>query len=147
MNSRPLAYEGAHSRDEPVLKPNHFLFGQPGGRLAAQVTDDMVFYPRNRWRLNHNLMKLKREEFLATLITRGKLREEKDNMKVLELVLIVDQNDPLSQWHLIREEEVFPCQDGQVRVVRVSRRDQNRIRPMTRLCPLLNVAGQLQYVT
>ena len=38
-------------------------------------------------------------------------------MKVLELVLIVDQNDPLSQWHLIREEEVFPCQDGQVRVV------------------------------
>ena len=58
-----------------------------------------------------------REEFLETLITRGKLREEKDNMKVLELVLIVDQNDPLSQWHLIREEEVFPCQDGQVRVV------------------------------
>ena len=52
-------------------------------------------------------MKLKREEFLATLITRGKLREAKDNMKVLELVLIVDQNDPLSQWHLIREEEVF----------------------------------------
>ena len=48
MNSRPLTNEGADSRDEPVLKPNHFLFGQPGGRLAAQVTDDLVFYSRNR---------------------------------------------------------------------------------------------------
>ena len=30
MNSRPLKYGGADHRDETVLKPNHFLFGQPG---------------------------------------------------------------------------------------------------------------------
>ena len=125
MNSRPLTYEGADPRDEPVLRPNHFLFGQPGGRLAAQVADDMVFYSRNRWRLNQNLVKLVlrpwREEFLATLNTRRKWREAKDNLKIGQLVLIVGQNDPHSQWHLIREEDVFPCQDGQVRVVRASR--------------------------
>ena len=30
MSSRPLTYGGADHRDETVLKPNHFLFGQPG---------------------------------------------------------------------------------------------------------------------
>ena len=30
MNSRPLTYGGADHRDEPVLKPDHLLFGQPG---------------------------------------------------------------------------------------------------------------------
>ena len=83
MNSRPLKYGGADHRDETVLKPNHFLFGQPGWQLTAQVTDDIVLYSWNRWRLNQNLVKLVyrpwREEFLATLKTRRKWREAKDN--------------------------------------------------------------------
>ncbi|XP_044174268.1 uncharacterized protein LOC122957886 [Acropora millepora] len=52
MNSRPLTYEGADPRDEPVLTPNHFSVGQLGGKLTSQVTDDIAFNPRNRWRLN-----------------------------------------------------------------------------------------------
>ena len=40
MNSRPLTYEGADPRDEPVLTPNHFSVGQLGGKLTPQVTDD-----------------------------------------------------------------------------------------------------------
>ena len=55
MNSRPLTYEGADPRDEPVLTPHHFLDGQLGGQLARQVTDDITFNPRNRWRLIKNL--------------------------------------------------------------------------------------------
>ena len=41
MNSRPLTYEGAYPRDEPVLTPKYFLVGQLGGQLAPQVTDDI----------------------------------------------------------------------------------------------------------
>ena len=33
INSRPLAYEGAETRDELVLRPNYFLVGQLGGQL------------------------------------------------------------------------------------------------------------------
>ena len=53
MNSRSLTYEGADPRDEPVLRRNHFLVGQLEGQLAPKVTDDIVFNPRNRWRLIH----------------------------------------------------------------------------------------------
>ena len=76
MNSRSLTYEGVDPRDEPVLSRNHFLVGQLGGQLAPQVTDDIAFNPRNRWRLIQNLVKLFwkrwREDFLSTLNTRKK---------------------------------------------------------------------------
>ena len=51
MNSRPLCYERTDPRDESVLTPGHFLIGQLGGQLAPQVTDELAFNPRNRWRL------------------------------------------------------------------------------------------------
>ena len=128
MNSRPLTYEGADPRDEPVLTPNHFLVGQLGGQLAPQVTDDIAFHPRNRWRLIQNLVRVLwkrwREEYLSTLNTRKKWREAKENLKVGDVVLVVDQNAPRGQWHLGRVEEVFPGQDGQVRVIQVSTRGQ-----------------------
>lgn len=46
----------------------------------------------------------------------------------------------MTQWRLGPVEEVFPSQDGQVRVVQVSTKGQKLIHPITRLCPL-NVAG------
>lgn len=134
--------------------PNHFLVRQLGGQLAPQVTDNIAFNPRNRWRLIQNLVKVFwkrwreefREEFLSTLNTRKKWREAKDNLKVGDVVLVVDQNAPRGHWHLGRVEEVFPGQDGQVRVVQVSTKGQTFVHPITRLCPL-NVAGHPEYVT
>ena len=100
MNSRPLTYEGADPRDEPMLKPNHFLVGQLGGQLAPQATDDIAFNPKNRWRLIQNLVRLFwkrwREDYLSTLHTRKKWREAKENLKVGDVVLVVDQNHAVS---------------------------------------------------
>ena len=60
MNSRPLGYEGADPRDEPVLTPSHFLIGQLGGQLAPRVTDEIAFNPNGgwQWRLVQNLVKI-----------------------------------------------------------------------------------------
>lgn len=139
MNSRPLSYEGTDPHDEPVLTPSHFLIRQLGGQLAPQVTDEIAFNPRRRWRLVQSLVKTFwkrwREEFLATLNTRKKWREAKENLHVGD-VLVVDQNAPCGKWHLGPIDEVFPGQDGHVRVVRVSARGHKYIRPITRLCPL-----------
>ena len=121
MNSRPLSYEGTDPRDEPALTSNHFLIGQLGGQLAPQVTDEVAFNPRNRRRLIQNLVKIFwkrwREEFLVTLNTRKKWRDKKDNLKIGDVVLVADQNTPRGQWPLGRVQELFPGQDGRVRVV------------------------------
>ncbi|XP_029209224.2 uncharacterized protein LOC114972966 [Acropora millepora] len=115
MNSRTLTYKGADPRDEPVLTPNHFLVGRLRGQLAPQVTD-IALNLRNHWRLIQNLLKLFwkrwREEFLSTLNTRKKWREAKDNLKVGDVELAVDQNALRGQWRLVRVDEVFPGQDG-----------------------------------
>ena len=62
----------------------------------------MVFGPRSRWILILNLVKLFwrywRKEFLATLNTQMKWREETDNLKVGDAVFVVDQNAPIGRW-------------------------------------------------
>ena len=107
-----------------MLTPNHFLVGHLGEQLAPQDTHDIVINPRNRWRLIQNLMKVFwkrwREEFVSALKLRKKWREAKDNLKVGDVVLVVDQNAPRGQWHLGQVEEVFQGQDGQERLVQVS---------------------------
>ncbi|XP_074611061.1 uncharacterized protein LOC141865634 [Acropora palmata] len=116
MNSRTLTYERADPRDEPVLTPNHFLVGRLGGQLAPQVTDDIALNLRNRWRLIQNLLKLFwkrwREEFLSTHNTRKEWREAKDNLKVGDVELAVDQNALRGQWRLGRVEEASPVRMG-----------------------------------
>ena len=123
-----------------MLTLSHFLVGQLGGQLALRVADEVAFNPRNRWRLIQSLVKLFwkrwRDEFLATLNTRKKWREIRDNLKTGDVVLVVDQNAPRTKWDLGRVAEVFPGKDGQVRVVRVIVKGHNFIRPVTRLCPL-----------
>jgi len=77
-----------------------------------------------------------REEFLATLNTRKKLKDARDNLQIGDVVLVVDQNAPRGQWQLGRADEVFLGQDGRVRVVQVITRGSKRICSITRLCPL-----------
>ena len=92
MNSRPLTYEGTDAHDEPVLTPSHFLVGHLGGQLAPRVADEVLFNPRNRWRLIQSLVKLFwkrwRDEIFATLNTRKKCREIRDNLKTGDVVLV-----------------------------------------------------------
>ena len=70
------------------------------------------------------------------LNTQKKWRDQKDNLKIGDVVLVVVQIAPLGQWPLARVEEVFLGQDGQVHVVQVSIRGHKFTRPITRLYPL-----------
>ena len=65
-----------------------------------------MFDPRSRWILILNLVKLFwrhwRKEFLATLNTQMKWREATDNLKVGDVVFVVDQNAPIGRWQFFR---------------------------------------------
>ncbi|KAJ8048364.1 hypothetical protein HOLleu_00646 [Holothuria leucospilota] len=58
INSKPITYQSANSKDDIPLTPNHFLHGQMGGRFAAEMAiDNTDFNPRKRWRRIQELVK------------------------------------------------------------------------------------------
>ncbi|CAB4031845.1 Hypothetical predicted protein [Paramuricea clavata] len=59
------------------------------------------------------------QEYLPTLQKRGKWRLKERQMKVGDLVLMVDYETPRGKWKLGRVEEVYPGKDGVVRNVLV----------------------------
>lgn len=140
MNARPLTYLSSDPSDEPALTPNHFIYGQAGGELAPEGTEELAFNPRKRWRfiqdLTAQVWRRWMKEFLTVLNTRSKWTDKRRNLAVDDVVLMVDQNNPKGRWPLGRVEEVFPGTDGNVRVVKVKSKDRVYIRPITKLCPL-----------
>ncbi|PFX26710.1 hypothetical protein AWC38_SpisGene8655 [Stylophora pistillata] len=123
LNSRLLSYCSNDPDDENVLTPNHFFYGQMGGQLAPKVADEIVFNPRNRWRFVQDLInkcwKRLMKEYLSTLNTRNIWVEEKRNLVLGDVVLVVDPGNLRGHWPLGRIQEAFPGPDGKVRVVRV----------------------------
>jgi hypothetical protein len=145
LNSRPLMYCGDDCQDDPVLTPNHFLYGQCGGQLAPRVIDEMSFSPRHRWRMVQDLVaqfwKRWLKEYLASIQCRGKWRKEFEDLEPGTVVMLIDPNSSRGDWPLGKVEEVFPGKDAHVRTVRVRSRGKSFLRPITRLCPLVKFSS------
>ena len=79
LNSRPLTYQTADSRDDVPLTPNHLLHGQLRGNFAHETVDTTEFSPRKRWRKVQELIsrvwKRWLREYLPLLSTRPKWTE------------------------------------------------------------------------
>ena len=43
LNSRPLTYQTSNPKDTVPLTPNHFLFGQVGGKSAPEAVEYVEF--------------------------------------------------------------------------------------------------------
>ena len=73
-------------------------------------------------------------EILPLLNPRAKWRQEQPDLKVDDVVLLVDKNTPRGQWRLGRVQETFPGRDSHVRVVSVKVGTTSLTRPITQLC-------------
>ena len=62
---------------------------------------------------------------------------ERRNLKPGDIVLVVDSNSPRGHWPLGRILEVLPGADGIVRVAKVYVGKKVSIRPVNKLCVLL----------
>ena len=142
MNSRPLTYQSAHPSGDVPLTPNHFLHGQVGGDFAPTAVDNVAFDPRRRWRRVQELLKHFSQrwvrKFLPSLASRKKWREQRRNIKVDDVVLVIGQDSPCGEWPLARVVETYPGPDGHVRVAKVQLGQQTLLRPITKLCMLLH---------
>lgn len=140
VNSRPLTYQSANAADILPLTPNHFLFGQMGGQFAPDSVDTTQFNPRRRWR---HVQELVRQfwhrwlrEWLPSLSVRKKWHHSKENIEVGDVVLVLSPDLPRGKWPLGQIVNVFPGDDGKVRVVDVKLSSGVMRRPIAKICPL-----------
>jgi hypothetical protein len=77
-------------------------------------------------------------EFVPLLGPRQKWSQEQENLKVDEVVIELDENQPRGVWRLMRVSKIFPSQDGLVRKVEVTSTDNKTyIRPIAKLIPIV----------
>ena len=95
-------------------------------------------YRREQWRkaqfLADCFWKRWIREYIPTLEQRQKWIREKDNLKIGDVVLVVDNNSPRGRWLLGRVIKTFPGQDSRVRVAEIKTKNSTLTRPISLLC-------------
>ncbi len=139
VNSRPITKQSDDINDLTPLTPNHMLMlhGGPPPVPGQFNLGDMY---KRRWRYVQHLVNQFwarwLREYLPTLQKRGKWQDEKENVKVGDLVLLIDENTPRRLWPLALVVHVNVGRDGLVRSVRVKTQSTVLVRPITKIVML-----------
>ena len=137
INSRPLTTVSSDPQDACPLTPNHLLHHRSGVLLPPGLFQPDDVYSRRWWKQVQYLADLFwtrwRAEYLATLQQRHKWTKTKKNIKDGDIVILVDENLPRSQWHLGKIEQVYPGSDGLVRKVKVRSGQSLLDRPVSKV--------------
>ena len=140
LNSRPLSAMSSEPGDLQPLTPGHFLVGGP---LIAVPDEEVGEIPRNRLsqfqrvqqQLQHFWQRWSRE-YLCSLQQRTKWMWDQKNVKVGDLVLLVEETAP-GTWKMGRVVEIHPGDDGRVRVVTVKIATSTFKRAVAKIVPLI----------
>lgn len=141
LNSRPLTPLSGDPTDLQALTPGHFLIMEqivsppPFEFPAENDAAGKKLWDQRRGLLKHFWIRWK-NEYLTTLQQRKKWRREKENVKVGQLVLLKDEDQPPSFWKLARIKELLPGKDGLVRNVIVETEKSIFKRPIQKICVL-----------
>jgi len=122
VNNRPLTLTSDDPKDPEPLTPSHILLLRGGRHTAPGVFDEKDLF-RRRWRqaqfIADQFWRRFRHEYVSSLHQRTKWLRPKRNLKVGDLVMVVDSSEPRGSWltGIILEALVGP--DGNVRTCRV----------------------------
>ncbi|XP_025193649.1 uncharacterized protein LOC112593471 [Melanaphis sacchari] len=140
LNSRPLTPASPDPHDLECLTPGHFLIGQPLLAIPPRSDPASSRSLTNRWKLmdqcHQAFWRRWSGEYLTTLQERSKWTEGVPNLKVKDMVVLVDNQSPPLMWRLGRVVELLPGADGHVRVARLMTRLGEITRPVVKLVPL-----------
>ena len=128
LNSRPLTAVSDDLNDDRVLSPNHFLIGQMGGDFVPEGVDTVPFNPRKRWKkfqeLTRHVLHRWMKEYLPQIGIKLKWYFPSDNLRVGDVVVVVDPGTVRRQWNVGRIVQTYNGPDGLVRLVDVSVNDK-----------------------
>ncbi|XP_048252604.1 uncharacterized protein LOC125380888 [Haliotis rufescens] len=140
LNSKPLAYVSSDVRDVDPVTPNILLIGRHDASLPQVVYPADELLSRRRWHhsqvlADHFLVHFVKY-YLPDMQLRTKWQKERQNLKMNDVVMIVDPQLLRAQWPVGRVTKTYPGTDGCVRTATVSVKDKEYTRPITRLIPL-----------
>lgn len=99
LNTRPLCPCSDDPRDVEVLTPSHFLQQRKGLAIPPGIFDESEMYSRKKWRraqvLANHLWSRWIREYLPLLQQKRKWCRPRRNLKVDDLVIVVDQLQPI----------------------------------------------------
>ena len=140
LNNRPITSISSDPKDLEALSPNHLLLLRSCVTMPPGVFCQHDNYVRRRWRQVQYMVDLfwRRwvREYVPLLQTRNKWCQTRKNLKIGDIVLLVDYNAPRGYWPLAQVINVFPGSDGLVRKVRVRTQSSVFDRPISK-CVLL----------
>ena len=141
VNSRPLTHVTVDPRDGEALTPKHFLIGVSSGDIKLGRFDLQPLDARRQWKLAQHLTdafwKRWLREYLPTIIARPKWADDTEQLKVGDLVLIVDFQSQRNDWKKGSIVDTYPGSDGVVRSARVRTPKGYFDRPTHKLIKLL----------
>ena len=141
VNDRPITRNSDTANDLEALTPNHILLLRRGMPFLGK--DEQVNVYGRRWRqvqsLASQFWSRWRREYLPDLQIRQKNSVPQANVKVDDLVLLLDDQSPRSKWPLGRIEEVIEGRDGLIRTVRVRTQKGCYARPITKIVSLEDI--------
>ena len=141
LNSRPLIPLPEDSEGLEVLTPGHFLIGKPLMALPNSSESRQPISMLRRWnlcqRLTIHFWNRWSKEYLITLNRLSKWQSPTQNLQVNDIVCLRDEPTIPTKWPLARVTDVYPGQDGKVRVVTVRTPKGSYKRPIVKLIPLI----------
>lgn len=138
LNSRPLSPMTDDPHELLALTPGHFIRGTP--LIAIPEVSEESMSLRNRWEklkyIQHQFAQRWKDEYLKELQRRYKWQHQEENVKVGQLVVIKDDLLPPNEWRLGRIVQIYPGNDGLVRVADIKTQNGIVTRAIVKLCIL-----------
>ena len=105
------------------MTPNHILTQKSSQVPPPGHFTDTEAYSRVRWKqvqtLAEEFWKKWKLEYLSSIIQRQKWNTPEQNLKIGDIVMLVEADKPRNQWKVISVDQVFPGNYGLVRNVAI----------------------------
>ena len=122
------------------LTPAHFTCGGPPGSIDEPSLEAVPSNRLTHWqrisKMYQGFWKRFHLEYLNTLQQRTKWKQPQDNLKINDIVLVIEDNTQPNKWHLGIVIETFIGNDGKCRVATVRSKKSSFKRPVSKLCKL-----------
>ncbi|GFV64388.1 integrase catalytic domain-containing protein [Trichonephila clavipes] len=140
LNSRPLCPMSANENDFEVLTPTHFLINRSLNSIIEPNLINIKEIYLKKWekitKTVQLMWKFWHRNYCNQMQQSYKWTFEKNNIKVGDLLLLIEENFPSCKWLLGRIIQVYLGDDNKIRVVKEKTQFSTCKRAVSKVCVL-----------